>query len=401
MSRGCRRAGGCRRSRTTVAAGNAFAVERFLAAGAVVFGKTNVPVLLADWQSYNPVYGTTNNPWDLARVPGGSSGGSAAALAAGLTGLEAGSDIGASIRNPAHYCGVWGHKPSYGIVSPQGHTLGGRVATADIAVCGPLARSGADLALALEVMAGPDAIDGAGWRLELPQPRQHRLGDFKVALMLDDPNCAVDRSVQDQLQALADFLARQGARVSDRARPAFDTTRAHAVYVQLLRAATSLGLTDAQFAAAKKAAEALPPEDQSYWARMQRANTMHHRDWLRLNEERHRLRLAWAQFFGEYDLFLCPAAASPAPPHDQQGERWERMITVNGKRVPTTDQLFWAGYTCAFYLPATVAPIGLSPEGLPIGVQIAGPQYGDLSTIRFAELLEREYREFVPPPGYE
>jgi amidase len=384
-----------------IARKNALAVERFLAAGAVIFGKTNVPLLLADWQSYNAIYGTTNNPWDKSRVPGGSSGGSAAALAAGLTGLEIGSDIGASIRNPAHYCGVWGHKPTYGIVSPQGHSLAGSIATSDISVCGPMARSAGDLALALKTIAGPDAIDGAGWRLELPPPRRERLADCKVALMLEDANSAVDRPVQDQLQALADFLAQRGAKVSDKARPAIDTSRAHAVYIQLLRAATSGRQSDAQFAAAQETLRTLSPGDETYYARMLRANTMHHRDWLRFNEERHQMRLAWAGFFGEYDLFLCPAAASPAPPHDQQGERWQRTITVNGSRVPTTDQMFWAGFTCAFYLPATVAPIGLSPEGLPIGVQIAGPQYGDLSTIRFAELIEREYRAFVPPPGYE
>ncbi len=249
-------------------------MDRLLAAGAVVFGKTNVPLLLADWQSYNAVYGTTNNPWDVSRVPGGSSGGSAAALAAGLTGLEAGSDIGASIRNPAHYCGVWGHKPSYGIVSPKGHALAARVATSDISVCGPLARSAADLALALEVMAGPDEIDGAGWRLELPLPKKERLGDYKVALMLEDPACAVDRSVQDQLQRLADFLGKRGATVSDQARPSIDTARAHAVYIQLLRAATSGRLSDAQFAAAQATARGLRPEDDGYYARMQRANTM-------------------------------------------------------------------------------------------------------------------------------
>ena len=388
-------------AKDNIAKTNALAVERFLAAGAVIFGKTNVPLQLADWQSYNAIYGTTNNPWDLARTPGGSSGGSAAALAAGLTGLEAGSDIGSSIRNPAHYCGIWGHKPSWGIVPPHGHAVAPRAATSDISVCGPLARSAGDLALALGTMAGPDAIDGAGWRLELPRARQERLADFKVALMLEDPTSAVDCAVQDQLQKLADFLAKQGASVSDRARPAIDTGRAHAVYIQLLRAATSGRMSDADFAAAEADAQRLPADDQSYFARMQRANTMHHRDWLRFNEERHRMRLAWAAFFGDYDLFLCPAAASAAPPHDQQGDRWTREITVNGKRVPTTDQLFWAGYTCAFYLPASVAPIGQSPEGLPIGVQIAAPQYGDLVSIRFAELLERDYRGFVPPPGYE
>src|SRR3990167_2851424 len=218
---------------------NALAVDRFLAAGAVLFGKTNVPLYLADWQSYNAIYGTTNNPWDLARVPGGSSGGSAAALAAGLTGLEAGSDIGASIRNPAHYCGVYGHKPTYGIVPLAGHALPGTFGTPDIAVAGPLARSADDLALALEVIAGADAIDGAGWRLALPAPRRRALREYRVAVMLDDPSARGDREVQDRLQTLADFLGRKRAKVSDRARPAGDTAEADRVYAMLLRAATA------------------------------------------------------------------------------------------------------------------------------------------------------------------
>jgi amidase len=262
-----------------------------------------------------------------------------------------------------------------------------------------LARSSDDLALALQVMAGPDEIDGAGWRVELPRPRHERLADYKVALMLDDPNCAVERAVQDALQKLADFLAKRGATVDEHARPEIDTTRAHAAYIKLLRAATSGRQSNAQFAASAAAAQALGQSDESYYARMLRANTMSHRDWLGVDEDRQRMRLAWAAFFREYDLFLCPVASTVAPPHDQQGERWERMITVDGKRVPTTDQLFWAGYTCAFYLPATAAPIGES-GGLPIGVQITAPQYGDLTAIHFARLLEREYRGFVPPPGY-
>ena len=151
---------------------NALAVDRFLKAGVVLFGKTNVPLYLADWQSFNEIYGTTNNPWDVTRVPGGSSGGSAAALAAGLTGIDAGSDIGASIRNPAHYCGVYGHKPTYGVCSPRGHALPGVVAAADISCVGPMARSAEDIAIALEAMAGPDDIDGAGWQLRLPKPRK-------------------------------------------------------------------------------------------------------------------------------------------------------------------------------------------------------------------------------------
>src|SRR6266705_4945995 len=225
---------------------NALAVDRLLDAGVVLFGKTNVPIYLADYQSYNAIYGTTSNPWDLARSPGGSSGGSAAALAAGLTGIEAGSDIGSSIRNPAHYCGVYGHKPTWGIVPRTGPALPWQQAPVDIDVVGPLARSADDLALALGVMAGPDEIEAAGWALKLRPPRQKRLRDFRVALMLDAPGFPVDGQVRDRLQALGDFLGRQKAKVDPRARPTIDIDEAWTVYVRLLRSATSDRQTDAQ-----------------------------------------------------------------------------------------------------------------------------------------------------------
>ena len=384
----------------SVAAKNAVAVDRLLGAGAVIFGKTNVPMYLADWQSYNAIYGTTNNPWDLTRAPGGSSGGSAAALAAGLTALEAGSDIGSSIRNPAHFCGVFGHKPTWGIVPRLGQSLPGQVATVDIDVVGPLARSADDLALALTVMAGPDAIDAAGWRLRLRPAKQRRLRDFKVALMLDAPESAVDGEVRDRLQALADFLGRHKVKVDDRARPAIDTGEAFRVFVQLLRAATSSRQTDADFEKNTALARALRPDDESYYARSMRAAVLPHRDWLAANEARHRMRLAWAAFFTKYDLLLCPVAGVAAFPHDQQGERHERTLVINGRRTPVTDHLFWAGYSGASLLPSTVAPCGFTRTGLPVGVQIVGPQYGDLACLAFARLLEREYQAFVPPPDY-
>jgi amidase len=379
---------------------NALTVDRLLAAGVVLFGKTNVPIWLADYQSYNEIYGTTNNPWDVTRSPGGSSGGSAAALAAGLTGIEAGSDIGSSIRNPAHYCGVYGHKPTYGVVSPLGQSLG-RLAQPDIAVVGPMGRSADDLALGLTAMAGADEIDAEGWRLELPAPRRRTLRDFKVAVMLTDPVSEVDAEVQDRIQTVADFLARRRAKVSDRARPDVNTAEAHRVYVQLLRSATVGRLTPVEFRADVETAARLAPDDERYYARMVRANTIYHRDWLVANEKRHQMRWKWAEFFREWDVLLCPAAASAAFPHDHVGERHERTIAVNGRRVPTTDQLFWAGHSGMVYLPATVAPAGFTPGGLPVGVQIVGPQYGDRTTIELARLLEREFQAFVPPPGYE
>ncbi len=383
-----------------IAPRNALAVDRLLAAGVVLFGKTNVPVWLADWQSYNDIYGTTGNPWDLARTPGGSSGGSAAALAAGLTGFEAGSDIGSSIRNPAHYCGVYGHKPTYAIVPPRGQALPGRVAQGDISVIGPLGRSADDLALGLAAMAGADEIDGAGWRLALPAPRRKTLREFKVAVMLSDPASEVDREVQARLQALADFLGKKKAKVSLAARPDIDTAEAHRTYVFLLRAATAGRQTPEEFRRNAEIARGLAPDDERYYARMMRANTASHRDWLAANELRHKMRWRWAEFFREWDVLLCPAAASAAFPHDHVGERHDRTIVVNGRRVPTTDQLFWAGYSGVAYLPSTVAPCGFTPGGLPVGVQIVGPQYGDRTCIELARLLEREFQGFVPPPDY-
>jgi len=385
-----------------IAKTDSLAVGRLKRAGVTLFGKTNVPFMLADWQSYNAIYGTTNNPWNLKRVPGGSSGGSAAALAAGLCGIEAGSDIGASIRNPAHYCGVFGHKPSWGIVSPRGHALPGNVATGDISAIGPLARSAGDLRLALDAMAGPDAIDGVGWKLSLPKPRWKGFKGLKIGLMLSDANSEVDRSVQERLGHLADFLRRRGAKVDKKARPAIDTDQAQLAYIMLLRAATSARIGDEQYESFRKIAQALGPSDHSYYARMMRANTLSHRDWLRWNEQRHRMRLAWAAFFEDYDFFLCPTAATAAFPHDHVGERHERSIVVNGKKVPTTDQIFWAGFSGAFYLPGTVSPCGRTKSNLPVGVQIVAAQYRDLDTIALAEALERDYEHgaFVPPPGY-
>lgn len=379
---------------------NAITVDRLLNAGVVLLGKTNVPLYLADWQTFNEIYGTTNNPWDLTRTPGGSSGGSAAALAAGLTGIDGGSDIGASIRNPAHYCGIYGHKPTYGIASTRGHALPGLVADSDISVIGPLARSADDLTVALNVMAGPDEIDGAGWHLRLPRTAKMRLRDFRIAVIYSDPEAEVDEDVQGRLRAVIDFLRKSRARVSETARPPIDSREAHRNYIQLLRAATSGRVSREMFDKNLEEAKSLDPRDESYRAQAIRAQAMAHRDWLAFNEARHKMRLAWAEFFQDYDLLLCPVATTAAFRHNQQGERWERMIQVNGKPQPSTTQMFWAGYSCNFYLPATVAPVGLTPDGLPVGIQIVGPQYGDHTCIAFARLLEREFQGFVPPPGF-
>jgi amidase len=384
-----------------IARKDALAVERLKRAGAIVFGKTNVPVLLADWQSFNPIYGTTNNPWDLLRTPGGSSGGSAAALAAGLTGLELGSDIGASIRGPAHYCGVYGHKPTWGVCSPKGHALPGVAHPGDITVIGPLARSADDLKLAMDIIAGPDDVDGAGWKLALEKPKIPSFRKLRVAVMLSHPTAEVDSSVSAAIERLARALAKKGARVSDKARPGFDPEEAHRVFIALLRAATSGRQSPHHVALWEELSQTRPKDDMSYEAQAARANVMRHKEWLGWSNRRHQMRLLWAEFFKEWDVMLCPPAATPAFPQNQRGERWERMIEVNGKPQPSTTQMFWAGYSGMCLLPSTVAPIELAGGKLPVGVQIIAPQHGDYRSIAVARLIEREYFAFTPPPGFD
>jgi amidase len=386
--------------RDNVTETSALAVERLKKAGVVLFGKTNVPLMLADHQSYNDIYGTTNNPWDVSRTPGGSSGGSAAALAAGLTGIDAGSDIGGSIRNPAHYCGVFGLKPTWGVIAPKGQALPGAHAYADISVIGPLTRGAEDLDLALDAMAGPDEIDGAAWKLDLPACDAKSLRDLRVAVKLTDPNSDVDAEYSDKLQALVDALAKRGARVKE-IEPKLDTGRLHEVYVLLLRAATSVRTPEVDVERWRQAAFEIGAAKEPYLDRTVRGNTLSHRDWLKLNNERHGLRRAFAAFFADWDVLLCPAAASAAWPHDQKGERWTRKIMVNGTQVPSTDQLFWAGYSSLVYLPSTVGPAGLTKSGLPVGYQAIAASGRDKTATAFSRLVEKEIAGFVPPPGFD
>ena len=383
-----------------IAMHDAVLVERLTAAGAVIFGKTNVPLLLADSQSYNAIYGTTNNPWDLSRTPGGSSGGSAAALAAGLTALDAGSDIGGSLRNPAHYCGIYAHKPTHGIVPPRGQAPPGILSPSDLAVVGPMGRSAEDLALALDVVAGADPLLQAGWRLDLPPPRHTSLRDFRVAVWDNDALSPVDHAVLDRLQVAVDALNRAGARVDTNARPEFEPARSHAVYMTLLRAVTAARHPAAVFEEQKRIAASLSPDENSHRATFARGATLYHRYWIEANETRTKLRMAWRDFFQDYDVVLAPIAETPAFPHDHEPDFNKRVLMVDGRPVPYPAPSFWVGLATVAYLPATAAPLGLTSTGLPVGVQIVGPEFGDRTTIAFARHLADAVGGFIPPSGY-
>lgn len=385
--------------RNNVARRNALSIQRLIDAGAIVFGKTNVPLELADFQTYNDIYGTSNNPWDQSRTPGGSSGGSAAALAAGLTGLEMGSDIGGSIRNPAHFCGVFGHKPSWNLVSQSGHSPIDLRTPTDIAVVGPMARSAQDLELALRLVAAPDELNQAGVTYQLAGLSKP-VSSLRVAVWHSDAVCPVSADVQARVEAVAQALAREGAHVDAKARPALTGARSHAIFHKLLMAAISAGIQQPAFDALIARAAQLPDSDSSESATVIRAQTMRMRDWLQLNEARTKLRWAWHEFFKDYDFMITPIMPTSAFTHDHRSFG-ERSIDVDGTVLPYFNQSFWAGLAGVALLPATVIPTGPDAKGLPIGVQIIGPMFGDLKTIQLAQHLEKLGFAFQAPQGYD
>ena len=384
--------------KNNVADHDGLAVSRFRAAGAHFIGKTNVPTDLADYQSYNPIYGTTGNPWDVTRTPGGSSGGSSASLAAGFSALEAGSDIGGSIRNPAHFCGVFGHKPTYGIIPMTGHELIPNVPDADLSVCGPLARGADDLRVAMNIMAGPAPREALAWSLDLPPADFGRLADLRVAVWADDALAPVAREVSDRVAMVADVLAKLGAEVSDTARPDFDAADAHRNYQTLLNSVMSTGMKPESIARVQAYVAGLDANDVSSEAVNARAAVLSHRDWIRSNYRREKLRVAWDAFFEDFDILLCPQMATDAFAHDHRPFA-ERTIEVDGVERPYFEQSFWSGLIVNSYLPSTVFPTGVSSRGLPIGIQAVSAPLRDLRTIEFARLVAEEIGGFVPPPG--
>lgn len=379
---------------------DAESVKRLKEAGAVVFGKTNIPLALADFQSYNDVYGTTNNPYDQSRTPGGSSGGSAAALAAGLTGLETGSDIGGSIRNPAHFCGVFGHKPTWNLLWMRGHAPPGDMrGTPDISVIGPLARSADDLATAVQLMSGPDPIQARGLKLDLPTLPASGLKGLRVAVWAQADQCPVDSEVSQRVTKVADALQQLGAQLDFDARPKFDVAHSHSVYQTLLQATMASRMPDADYEGLKAYVATLAADDNSASAQTLRAQIASFRDWSAANEARMQLRWRWHEFFADYDLVLMPIMPTAAFPHDHRPPG-ERTITIGNQQRPYFDQVFWAGLTGVSYLPSTVIPTGLNPAGLPIGLQLVGPEMGDMLTIGAAQILEREGFAFEPAPDF-
>ncbi len=395
---GVRSTGGAKIWSENIPQRDAIVIQRLRSAGAVIVGKTNVPAFCSDWQSYNDIFGTTNNPWDVTKTPGGSSGGSAAALAAGLTPIEIGSDIAGSIRLPSAFCGTFGHKPSHDLVPSRGHIPGppGTLAVPDLSVVGPMARNVDDLALLLDVIAGPAPEKAKAYRLSLPPPRAATLRGYRVAAWLDDPAFPVDNRVLAPLRAAVDALRRGGVAVDD-AHPPIELAAVHAMYRRLIDPITVGGASD-KFLPQLEAVAAGP--DTNPLTPFAKNALIRHRDWLRLNEQREQLRATLARFFEDYDVLLTPVTFVPPFAHDHSPSQPSRTLQVNGQPRPYMDLMGWICLATAAFHPATVLPVGRTPEGLPVGMQVIAPYLEDRTSIDFAGRLSELIGGFEPPDAY-
>lgn len=372
-------------------------------AGAIVFGKTNLPLFGMDTQSFNEVYGQTNNPWDLSTTPGGSSGGTAAALAAGLTGLDIGNDIGGSIRIPAHFCGIYGHKPSFGIVSTGGgiNALTGvdnlYRSPIDLVVHGPLARSAEDLKLAMDVLVSVPLHQRRAIHIELPEARESSLKDFRVGVWFSDNTYPVDSESSAVFDGFLSRLEKGGIK-SFMDKPDIDLEASH----DLRNLFEMTGLSHVQPPDVLEQYEKLQKSDDEKERALGEGFFMSHRDWLLLEIERTQLRKKWDDYFRDVDVLICPVARIPAHPHDHT-PIFERSYDFDGETEPYWQVMGpWNSMALTAYLPATVAPIGRTSSGLPVGVQIIGPYLEDMTPIQFAIELEREMLgSYELPPGFE
>ncbi len=352
-------------------------------------------------QSFNEIYGTTNNPWDHGRTSGGSSGGSAAALASGFGALSIGSDIGGSLRTPAHFWGVYAHKPTLGLAANRGMVPPSELALPvdlDLAVVGPMARAARDLTLLLDVMAGPDPLTfGVAHHVTLPPARHDRLRDFRVLVLDEHPLIPTGSAVRAGVNRVADALVDGGARVERHSSLLPDLTEAATLYTQLLFSGSVARLPVEAYEQLRTRAAGLSAHDRSLDAARLRGMVFSHREWIEANNRRELHRHAWRQLFAEFDAVVCPITPTPAFPHNHNPDLLERRIDIDGVEYPYLDQLVWAGLATMPGLPATAIPAGRPSEGLPVGVQLIGPMFADRTPLRLAELLEQRIGGFQAP----
>ena len=384
--------------KNTRAPANSTAVQRLIDAGAVIVGATNVPLDLMDSQTYNDIYGTTNNPWDLTRTPGGSSGGTAAALAAGLGFLGIGSDIGGSIREPAHCCGIFGHKPTLDIVPMTGHAPGGERGSPDfstlLAVAGPLARTADDLEAGLRILAGPEQPASLAYSWRLPPPRHQSLRDFRIGYLFEDPMFPVSSEVKPCLESVVQALRAAGAQLRPAWPAGFSIRDYYDTYLFML-GAFSYSVAPPEEQRAQRAQFAASKNDPYVAGALADFATWQSRNFRRLG-----FRTQWQRYFKDVDAFLLPVLPVPAFPHDHSEFAKRTLQTPEGPLPYREALLGYMGLAVLTGCPATVAPAGKTRSGLPVGIQILGPYLEDATPIRLAALIAKEHGGFTPPPGY-
>jgi amidase len=333
-----------------IAQTDAVAVQRMKAAGAIILGKTNVPVGLADLQSNNPNYGRTRNPHNHDRVSGGSSGGAAAALAAGYIPIEIGSDIGGSIRVPAAFCGVWGHKPSFTALNPDGHYFPRTdLARIALSVIGPMARDPDDLIAELDVLSD----------IPLPKPPPREPREWRILLLAEHPVAKMQASIRQAIHGIGDAFESAGARVDRASALLPDLTQQYAHYMHMLNIAMTRG--------AQQEGRPLPTLA----------------DWFGLQDEQSRNARQWQRLFHTYDAVIAPAWGTTAFPHDDTPIT-ERRLDVDGEDTQFGLQLAWPGLATFPMLPSTSVPVGRDADGLPIGVQVIAAANQDFTAIAVA-----------------
>ncbi|MFE1270600.1 amidase family protein [Streptomyces sp. NPDC058758] len=368
---------------------DADAVALLRTAGAVIIGKTNVPVMCQDIQTSNPIFGTTKNPFAADRTAGGSSGGPAAAVAAGLSSLEVGSDLAGSLRLPAAYCGVYALRTSRGtspIVPTRGHIPRppGWLTSSDMLALGPIARTPADLDLLLDVLAAPAPADASAWQINLPAATKTCLNQYRIGIWADDAYCRVGADVRGLLATVAQAVRTAGARVDDTTRPV-DFAASDKLFQRLMYATSAASSTDAAFAGEVAAADALADDDPS--ALYLKSRTMRHRDWARADEDRQKLRATWATYFETHDLLITPAAPTAAVLDQTSVPVPQRYITVDGQKRSYYDQTAWINLAGPVGLPSLIVPAGQTADGLPLAIQLIGPHLTDRTLISVAQLL--------------
>jgi len=377
---------GSKLRRSFVASCDAPLVARLRAAGAIILGNTNVPECLMAWETDNLLYGRTNNPWDLSRTPGGSSGGEAAAIASGCSAGGVGSDGGGSIRVPAHFSGICGLKPTPGRVPSTGHYPGSAGPFAQLGVVGPMARTIADVARLFEVIAGPDPGDPSSAPVPLRKWSEDEIRELRIGYFEQDDLAPVTSETAAAVRTAFGALQAQGFTVSEWKPENLD--RAWQLWWNLFGRAGQMAFSPML----DGHEDEISPILGEFRARVAEDPPLSATELLNTTLERDVLRGRFLAKMEEFPILICPVSSIPAFRHG------EREWVVQGRRVDYLKAMAYSQWFNLFGCPGAVVPITRSLEGLPIGVQVVGRPWEEEAVLAVAAKIEQSCGGFKAPP---